>query len=55
MAETPTGADVLLFVIIAVAYLIWPADLIPDIIPIVGLIDDLAVGGMLAKGMLGSG
>lgn len=55
MSDTPTGADVLLFVIIAVAYLIWPADLIPDIIPVAGLIDDLVVGGALAKGMLGSG
>lgn len=31
-----------LFVLLAVAYVVWPADLIPDV-PIVGWLDDLGV------------
>ena len=30
-------------VLIAIAYLIWPIDLIPDFIPIIGWIDDLII------------
>jgi uncharacterized membrane protein YkvA (DUF1232 family) len=35
-----------LLVILALAYIIWPLDLIPDFIPVVGLIDDFFVGLM---------
>lgn len=30
-----------LFALLALAYLIWPADLIPDIVPIMGWLDDI--------------
>jgi uncharacterized membrane protein YkvA (DUF1232 family) len=36
-----------LFVLFAVAYVIWPADLIPDV-PLVGWLDDLGVASMAA-------
>lgn len=32
------------------AYLIWPIDVIPDFIPIVGYIDDVAVFGLVLAG-----
>ena len=32
-----------LIIIVAVLYVIWPIDLIPDIIPIIGWIDDIVV------------
>ena len=28
---------------IALLYFIWPIDIVPDIIPLIGLLDDLAV------------
>lgn len=31
--------------IIAILYFVWPIDLIPDIIPVVGYLDDIAVAG----------
>lgn len=39
--ETPLAAKVLLFS--AVAYFLWPFDLIPDFIPIIGYLDDLII------------
>jgi uncharacterized membrane protein YkvA (DUF1232 family) len=30
-------------IILAIIYLIWPVDFIPDIIPVIGWIDDLIV------------
>jgi uncharacterized membrane protein YkvA (DUF1232 family) len=35
-----------LFVALAVLYVIMPADLIPDIAPVIGWLDDLGVVGM---------
>jgi len=35
--------------IIALAYMIWPIDLIPDYILVLGWIDDLIVFGYVAK------
>jgi len=29
-------------------YLLLPVDVIPDIVPIVGLLDDLGIGGLIA-------
>ena len=37
----------ILFLLCLVAYIISPIDLIPDIIPIVGWIDDIVVGIIL--------
>lgn len=34
-----------LFVLLAVAYVVWPADLVPDV-PVVGWLDDLGVMGL---------
>ena len=34
----------LLIAIIAIAYIVFPIDLLPDIIPVVGWIDDIGVG-----------
>lgn len=40
----------------AIAYIVWPLDVIPDVIPIIGWIDDLIVGIIgvyaLLKGVL---
>lgn len=36
-----------LFVLLAVAYVVWPADLVPDV-PIVGWLDDLGVASFAA-------
>lgn len=36
-----------LFVLLAVAYVIWPADLVPDV-PLVGWLDDLGVASFAA-------
>lgn len=32
-----------IWVLLVIAYVIWPIDLIPDIIPIIGWIDDLVL------------
>ena len=39
--ETPLSAKLLLFA--AVAYFLWPFDLIPDFIPVIGYLDDLVI------------
>ncbi len=39
--ETPLSAKLLLFA--AVAYFLWPFDLIPDFIPVIGYLDDLII------------
>lgn len=36
-----------LFVLLAVAYVVWPVDLIPDV-PVVGWLDDLGVASVAA-------
>jgi uncharacterized membrane protein YkvA (DUF1232 family) len=33
------------FVLLSIAYVIFPADLIPDVIPVLGWLDDLGVVG----------
>jgi uncharacterized membrane protein YkvA (DUF1232 family) len=35
-----------LFVLAAVAYVIWPVDLIPDVVPVVGWLDDLGAASL---------
>ena len=32
--------------VLALAYVIWPADLVPDLVPLLGWLDDLGVAGM---------
>lgn len=43
--ETPLSAKILLFA--AVAYFLWPFDLIPDFIPVIGYLDDLIIVPLL--------
>ena len=38
--------------VVALVYIISPVDFIPDVIPIVGWIDDVLVGGMALTMML---
>lgn len=39
-------------VAVGVLYLVMPLDLIPDVIPVVGAVDDLVVLGLLLRWML---
>ena len=39
--RTPRGSKILLWV--AVAYAVWPLGLVPDLIPIVGYVDDVII------------
>lgn len=39
---------------LAVTYLVWPFDLFPDKIPVVGLVDDLSVAATALRRLLGS-
>lgn len=43
--ETPLSAKLLL--VAAVAYFLWPFDLIPDFIPVIGYLDDLIIVPLL--------
>lgn len=45
--ETPTSAKVLLGA--AVAYIVSPIDIVPDWIPVLGQMDDIAVASLLVK------
>jgi uncharacterized membrane protein YkvA (DUF1232 family) len=46
-AKTPKATKLL--AVIALAYLISPIDLIPDFIPVIGLLDDIGVVALLLK------
>jgi len=39
--------------VLAVAYVIWPIDLIPDFIPVAGQFDDLIAGAMGLASLVG--
>jgi uncharacterized membrane protein YkvA (DUF1232 family) len=39
------------FVVASVLYIVWPADAIPDVVPVIGWLDDLGVAA-LALGYL---
>lgn len=34
------------FVVLAIGYIVFPADAVPDVLPIVGWLDDLGVAGV---------
>lgn len=34
---------------VAAVYLLWPADLLPDILPVLGQLDDLAIAALAVK------
>jgi len=42
--KAPIGPK--LFIILALAYIISPADVLPDVFPIIGWIDDLGLAGI---------
>ncbi|HSU49039.1 MAG TPA: YkvA family protein [Segetibacter sp.] len=48
--RTPTGAKLL--IALAVGYLLSPIDLIPDFIPVLGLLDDLIIAPILISASL---
>ena len=35
-----------LFVFATLAYVVWPADFIPDVVPVIGWLDDLGLAGV---------
>ena len=35
------------FAILALVYVVWPFDVVPDVIPVLGWLDDLVVGPLL--------
>jgi uncharacterized membrane protein YkvA (DUF1232 family) len=43
MIPIPRRLIALIILLLAIAYVIWPIDLIPDFIPIIGWIDDILV------------
>ena len=44
-ARAPFAARAL--ALLALLYVVWPFDLIPDVIPVLGWLDDLAIGPLL--------
>ena len=38
-----------LLLVISIVYLLWPVDLLPDVIPFIGWLDDLGVAGLFAR------
>ncbi|MDX1943378.1 MAG: DUF1232 domain-containing protein [Saprospiraceae bacterium] len=43
MKQLKQGVGSILFLVVAAVYLISPVDILPDIIPIIGWIDDMAI------------
>ena len=46
--QPPTGGEVLLWIVGAAIYFIWPIDIIPDFLLGPGQVDDLGVAGWAA-------
>jgi uncharacterized membrane protein YkvA (DUF1232 family) len=51
MRDPTKGIFSKLLVLAAVAYMVWPVDLIPDVMPVVGWLDDLGFA-TIAMGFL---
>eukprot|EP00053_Salpingoeca_punica_P006898 m.64149 g.64149 ORF g.64149 m.64149 type:complete len:261 (+) comp13906_c3_seq1:109-891(+) len=43
---------VIVFAVMGLAYLVLPVDLLPDVVPIIGQIDDLLIGGVILTVMV---
>lgn len=43
-----------LYVLLALLYVVWPIDLVPDLIPIIGWIDDLVALGYVGYVLISS-
>jgi uncharacterized membrane protein YkvA (DUF1232 family) len=43
------GHDTILLVVAALVYVVWPVDLIPDVIPVLGLTDDASLLFIVAR------
>ncbi len=43
-----------LFALIGLGYFVFPADFINDIVPVIGMVDDLVVNSITLLGMIGS-
>lgn len=43
------GHDTILLIVAALVYVVWPVDLIPDVLPIIGLADDAGMLFIVAR------
>ena len=43
-----------LYILLALLYIVWPIDLIPDLIPVLGWIDDVAALGFIGYTLIAS-